>query len=252
VEVDPSRADVTYDRRTFHMLTRIPPAALGLLGALALCLPAAPRAHADLTQPLALADLTRAAGTIVVGRVVAVRAGSHPRYRHVPVTFVTVRVAETWKGQPGRTLTFMQFGHAAATELPLAHTPGRMAIARLGDLPTYAEGEEILLFLRRPSHAGLTSPVGGLTGRLGVLREAGTGRETVRGGLADLSPATSRSLRSQLQAPGAKRQAGPGAWSLAPGAGTGRRADSVGGGEVALAVVREYVLRIARLEDQNR
>jgi hypothetical protein len=223
------------------MLTRIPPAALGLLCGLALCLQAAPGAHADLTQPLALAGLTRAAGTIVVGRVVEVRAGSHPRYRHVPVTFVTVRVAETWKGQPGRTLTFLQFGHAAATEPPLAHTPSRMPIARLEDLPTYAAGEELLLFLRRPSHAGLTSPVGGLTGKLGVLREAGTGRATVRGGLADLSPVASTSGSRELGSarPGVPRV-------------SGIRAAAVGGGEVALAAVRSCVLRAVRREDRNR
>jgi hypothetical protein len=223
------------------MWTRIPPAALGLLGGLALCLQAVPEAHADLTQPLPLAELTRAAGTIVVGRVVAVQAGYHPRYRHVPVTSVTVRVAETWKGAPGRTLTFLQFGHAAATEPPLAHTPGRRPIARLADLPTYAEGEEILLFLRRPSQAGLTSPVGGLTGRLGVLREAGTGRATVRGGLADLSPVASTTASHGL---GAGRQ---GAQRVA-----GIRAGGVGGGDVALAAVREYVLGLTRREGQNR
>jgi hypothetical protein len=219
------------------MVTRIPPAARGLLGALALCLPAAPGAHADLTQPLPLAELTREAGTVVVGRVVAVQLGFHPRYRHVPVTSVTVRVEDTWKGQPGRTLTFLQFGHAAATQSPLAHTPGRMAIERLEDLPTYAEGEEMLLFLRRPSHAGLTSPVGGLTGKLGVLREPGTGRATVRGGLADLSPVVSRGA-------GAGRRDVPRV--------SGRRAGGVGSGEVALAAVREYVLQIARREGRNR
>src|SRR5262249_37559268 len=223
------------------MVTRIPPAALGLLCGLALCLPAAPGAHADLTQPLPLEDLTRAAGTIVVGRVVAVQVGYHPRYRHVPVTAVTVRIEDTWTGQPGVTPPSLQSGLAARTEPPLAHTPRRMPIARLDDLPTYAEGEEILLFLRHPSHAGLTSPVGGLTGKLGVLREPGTGRATVRGGLADLSPVASTV---------AARGAGTGRRDV-PRV-SGRRAGGVGGGDGAVAAVREYLLQFARREGRNR
>jgi hypothetical protein len=39
------------------MVTRIPPAARGLLSSLALCLQAAPGAHADLTQPVATVRL---------------------------------------------------------------------------------------------------------------------------------------------------------------------------------------------------
>src|SRR5262249_30456814 len=113
------------------MVTRIPPAALGLLCGLALCLPAAPGAHADLTQPLPLGVLPPPAGPFVAARVAAARGGYPPASRHGPAPAVTVRIEDTWKGQPGRTLTFLQFGHAAATEPPLAHTPRRMPIARL-------------------------------------------------------------------------------------------------------------------------
>jgi hypothetical protein len=155
-------------------------AAIGLLALLASGAPsrAAAQQPTDVRphRSLSLDDLSRAAGTIVVGRVAEVRVGTHPRYRRLPVTFITLTIQETWKGARSRTLTFLQFGQvsAAGTVRP----PGASPVAALacGDMPTYAPGEEVLLFLRRPSHLGLTSPVGERAGKLAIRRDAATGR----------------------------------------------------------------------------
>jgi hypothetical protein len=168
---------------------------------LGLCLVAPIRA--DLTRRLSLADMKRQAGTIVVGSLTAVRVGAHPQYPRVPVTYVTLRVEDVWKGTPDRSLTFMQFGDASARGPVLPAKPGRVRLMRFKDLPTYAEGEEVLLFLRPPSEAGLTSPVGGNAGKLAIHRDPNTGQATVQGPLLDLSvisPAGSRSGEIALEA----------------------------------------------------
>jgi hypothetical protein len=66
---------------------------------------------------------------------------------------------------------------------------------RLPGLPSYREGEEVLLFLRTPSHAGLTSPVGGTMGKLAVQRDPVTGKASVRGAFTEL-PATASAAGS--------------------------------------------------------
>src|SRR5712691_8294199 len=85
---------------------RVPLAPLGL--ALAI-LAAAPlgRAQARLRQ-VGLAELTRRAGIIVVGRVVAARFEGHPDYPHVPTVSVTLDVEETLRGPAAGRFTFRQ------------------------------------------------------------------------------------------------------------------------------------------------
>jgi hypothetical protein len=144
---------------------------------------------ADVVRPMSLAQMTRAAGTIVVGRVTEVRLDHLPQHPRVPVTYITLRVEETWKGAPARDLTFMQFGDATGAT-PLPATPGRVQMVRFPEMPTYVAGEEILLFLRRPSRVGLTSPVGGHAGKLAVYREESTGQLVAQGGPADLAGST--------------------------------------------------------------
>lgn len=150
----------------------------GVVGWVALLLAALVVAPANATRirSVALAERSRVAGRIVVGRVSSVRLGSHPRYSRVVVTNVTVRVRETWKGAPGQTLSFMQFGDASATGRP---TGARTRMPRIPGLPSYRVGEEILLFLYPPSAAGLTSPVGGLGGKNTVRRDPASGAGSV-------------------------------------------------------------------------
>jgi hypothetical protein len=150
--------------------------ALGLLGLGMLSLPAA----AETSFSLSLEQMTRKAGTVVVSRVTDVRVAPHPQYQNLPVTYVTLRVAEAWKGAPEREVTFMQFGNATDAGPGAAKSVKGRAAIRFHDLPTYARGQEVLLFLRRPSRAGLTSPVGGNAGKLIIRRDAATGKAMIQ------------------------------------------------------------------------
>jgi hypothetical protein len=128
----------------------------------------AARPAAAVGRQLDLATMAERAGTIVSGRIVQLRPGSHPKYPNVGALFVTVKVNEMMKGTPAEKLTFMQFsGRAAASErgksLSLAQT--------LPDLPTYRVGEEVVLFLYPPSSVGFTSPVGGSQGMFIIHRD---------------------------------------------------------------------------------
>jgi hypothetical protein len=137
-----------------------------------LVLVAAP-ADATRFRTVPLGERVRLAERIVVGRVSSVRVGAHPRYPRVVVTHVTLRVRETWKGETTETLSFMQFGDASDEPRP-APQGGELYSPRIPGMPSYRVGEEVLLFLHRPSEAGLTSPVGGPAGKVPIRRDATT------------------------------------------------------------------------------
>jgi hypothetical protein len=162
---------------------RIRRACLWVLALVATCSPLAfaenppvPR-HAGAGQVANLRSLAQRAGTIIAGRVVQVRPGTHPAYSRVGVTFVTLRVTEAFKGAAPGDFTFMQIGHAGDTPPPA----GQANFMLLPDLPTYRPGEEILLFLYPPSDAGLTSPVDGIRGKRPLRRDPATGQLQVVG-----------------------------------------------------------------------
>lgn len=141
-----------------------------LLGiAASLCLLSA-RPAAAVGRRLDLATMTAHAGTIVAGRIVALRSGSHPQYHNIGALYVTVQVSETLKGTPTDRMTFMQFaGRADALG-----RSGRVSMAQtLPEMPAYRVGEEVVLFLYPASSAGFTSPVGGEQGKFVIQRPAG-------------------------------------------------------------------------------
>src|SRR5436190_16158123 len=144
-----------------HYSTGRCPAAL-LLGIAASLQLLVMRPAAAVGRRLDLATMTAHAGTIVAGRIVALRTGSHPQYHNIGALFVTLQVSETLKGSPTDRLTFMQFaGRAAASS-----AAGRVSMAQtLPDMPSYRVGEEVVLFLYPASSAGFTSPVGGEQGK---------------------------------------------------------------------------------------
>ena len=104
-----------------------------------------------MNRPVNLVTMTERAGTIVSGRITALHAGSHPRYRNIGVLYVTVQASEVLKGQPAQTVTFMQFtgrlmddnGGKGLTE---AHP--------LPDMPSYRVGEEVVSFPRHGREGG--------------------------------------------------------------------------------------------------
>jgi hypothetical protein len=117
-----------------------------------------------------LATMTARAGTIVAGRIVSIRADSHPKYHRIGALYVTVRVSDMIKGAPTHKFTFMLF---TGGMLPQAKGK-QLAVGRsLPSLPAFRVGEEVVLFLYPPSHVGFTSPVGGAEGKFQIHRQPG-------------------------------------------------------------------------------
>jgi hypothetical protein len=92
-----------------------------------------------------LADLAADATTVVAGRVAGVRAERHPELQNLQTIVVTLDVAEVWKGEAERSFTFRLFVSDPTDQS-----------TKLG----YRVGEQVLLFLTRPSQYGMSSPVG--------------------------------------------------------------------------------------------
>jgi hypothetical protein len=116
--------------------------------------------------PLAFPDVVARADRIVHGTVVDVASGRDAD--GIPATWVTLDVSESLKGEAERRFTFKQLGVAT----PLAD--GTML--RLPGLPRPRPGDEVVLFLHRPSGRGFTSPVGLGQGFYRVEANAGSRR----------------------------------------------------------------------------
>jgi len=115
-------------------------------------------------KQLSIVELLEESELIVHGRVKAVSDGIDPR--GIPYTEVTLQIAEALKGNPGRELTFRQFGLLA---------PKRMGDGRVNLMvtpsawTTYARGEESIFFLRRPAAwTGLRTTAGLAQGKFRV------------------------------------------------------------------------------------
>jgi hypothetical protein len=104
---------------------------------------------------------------IVLARVTGVRAEPHPRFQNLNTAVVLLEVIEPLKGSLGAELGFRQY---VADIFESKSTLG------------YRVGEEIVLFLRKPSADGLTSPVGFEQGRFVVWRDT-AGNRVVRNGV---------------------------------------------------------------------
>jgi len=154
----------------------------------------APRPAAAVGRRLNLATLTAHAGTIVAGRIVGLRSGSHPKYHRIGAVYVTLQVDQTLKGKPAPRLTFMQFAGRAAS----ASSARSVSMAQLlPEMPPYRMGEEVVLFLYPASSAGFTSPVGGAQGKFLIQRPPGHPATVISQG-GNQSLAVSGSLPSQL------------------------------------------------------
>lgn len=99
-----------------------------------------------------LKKMTRSAGKILAGKCTGVKYGFHPDYPNVKVTYVDIDLYDVIKGDKGKHIQFMQFGHGIETPLALK----------------YREGDESVLFLYPASQYGFTSPVGGSQGKLAI------------------------------------------------------------------------------------
>jgi len=129
-----------------------------------------------MVERLSLDQVAREADRIVYATVVEVHSDRDES--GFPATWVTFDVARTVKGPDTPTLTIKQYGVAT----PLADG----TITRIAGLSRYAVGDEVVLFLRRNSRLGFTSPVGLGQGSYRVRRAAGRG--TVRSDLPGSGP----------------------------------------------------------------
>lgn len=131
---------------------------LGLLTLPLLGIPAL--AAASTVQPLSLADLAGRARVVFLGRCLEVR--SEQGLDADLVTRVTFAVGEGFKGSAVDTVAVL---------LPGGELGGRRQ--QVAGMPTFAPGEEVVLFLTEADGRGRVWPVGLGQGRFRVWRPAG-------------------------------------------------------------------------------
>lgn len=150
-----------------------------------------------LTLPRNLAELSATANQIVQGRVVSAQVEAHPDYKNLKTVLISLQVDDVLKGGASKTLTFRQF---------------IWDIRDISDVAGYRVGDEVLLFLNRPTSLGLISPVGLEQGRFRVVRSStgesvainGNGNSGLLSGLIEsgtlntskLSPASRSTVRN--------------------------------------------------------
>jgi hypothetical protein len=103
-----------------------------------------------------LDEMVSKAERIVQGQVVSARVEPHPQFSHLKTVLVTLRVEDTLKGTPAKTLEFRQY---------------LWGLDAVSGAAGYAKGEDLLLFLNPVSRYGLTSPVGLDAGRFRIERQ---------------------------------------------------------------------------------
>ena len=116
--------------------------------------------------PLAVEELTRRAELIVIGEVISLASELFASEGQI-ITRIDVRVDEALKGTPGR------------ASLHLQQPGGRVGeVTRdVAGMPTFAQGERVLLFLGRRGDGGL-AVVGLFQGKFTLQRDE-SGREIV-------------------------------------------------------------------------
>jgi hypothetical protein len=134
------------------------------------------------TQSRNLAELVTQSATIVRGYVVSAKVEPHPELHNLSTVVVTLRVAETLKGEAGETLTFRQF---------------IWDLRDRSDAAGYRKGQHLLLLMNPTTPYGLTSPAGLGQGRFQIARDA-AGRETATNGHGNAG--LFRGLEAQLKA----------------------------------------------------
>jgi hypothetical protein len=120
-----------------------------------------PPAHASRVRPVNLEQMTARAGRIVQGECTAVEVERDTELQ-CDVASVTLRVEQTLKGDTAETLTF------------------RMLAGR-AELPAFAEGERVILFLYHESRSGLTSPIGLGQGKFTIVTDKQGGKLALNG-----------------------------------------------------------------------
>jgi len=153
-------------------------------GACLLCALVATPLHAQRgarVQPRNLGELVAQSAVIVRGYVMSAKVEPHPELRNLSTVVVTLRVAETLKGEPAETLTFRQFIWDVRDRY---------------DAAGYRKGQHVLLLMNPTTRYGLTSPAGLEQGRFRISRDA-AGREVAANGYGNAG--LFRNLPAQLK-----------------------------------------------------
>jgi hypothetical protein len=113
-------------------------------------------ASATQSRPLNLEEMTERAATIFSGRCLHVRVEADAKLRR-NVTVATFRVERSIKGSSGKTIT-VRMPWASPEEFPAG-------------VPSFASGDNVVLFLYGESASGMRAPVGLGQGRFRILSD---------------------------------------------------------------------------------
>jgi len=139
-----------------RILARVFLAALGLVAA------SAP-SHATSVAQATVVDLLAHSQAIVVGQVQSVTDGFDAR--GLPYTEVTLKVADTIRGQKADTYTFRQFG----LDKPRKMANGRTYLGRPTGFPTWRTNESAIVFLySKAKRSGMQTTVALGQGKLNL------------------------------------------------------------------------------------
>ena len=123
-------------------------------------------AHAKNIKKQNIVELITHTDSILVGTVSSKKDGFH---QGLPYTEITLEVGQSLKGQHGPTYTFRQFGLIE----PRSMGDGRVNLmVTPAGWPTYAKGEEVMLFLHKPaSETGFQTTAGLTQGKFTIRGE---------------------------------------------------------------------------------
>lgn len=164
------------------------------VGACLVSLILATTATAVMIMPLDVEEMTQRAGKIFVGTCTKVEREVNAQ--GMPIVAVTFTVSEAIKGEVGQTVTFRQIDPTARAQSEAAvpqssrfRVRSLWSAAALANVPSYAPGEEALLFLGREGKLGLTAPVGLSQGKFPV-RALGSGEKVITNTALKTMPST--------------------------------------------------------------
>lgn len=136
-----------------------------------------------LTTHRSIDQLTQEATLIVHGQVTSAKVEPHPQLRNLMTVLVTMRVEETLKGTPQKSIQFRQYIWDMQDRI---------------DAAQYAKNDDLLLLLGPVSQYGLRSPVGLEQGRFRITRD-NKGQAVASNGMGNLHLFEATEQRAQAR-----------------------------------------------------
>jgi len=134
-----------------------------LLGSVIILMTGMNVAHAKVMKKQNLLDLMKHTDSILVGTVSDKTDGF---FKGLPYTEITVQVGQNIKGDHGDTYTFRQFGLIEPRSM--GNGKVNLMVTPAG-WPTYAKGEQVMLFLHKPaSETGFQTTAGLTQGKFSI------------------------------------------------------------------------------------